>query len=109
MQELWLCKRLFRTRLRGMHEQACKSMGGVHRVCGLGRSRLVLVLRPEWKNGGTVEPPCDFQRCYINLPLNKGTPSGFFSRVAPLRARPCALTDVHKDCSWLVWNLNPNF
>lgn len=102
MQKLWLCKRLFRTRLRGMHEQTRTSLGRVHRVCRLGRSWLVLVLRSAWQNGGTVEPPCDFQRCYTNLPLNKGTPSGFLSRVAPLRARPCALTDVHKACSWLV-------
>ena len=48
----------------------------------------VMITKSAGKNGGTVEPPCDFQTSYRNFPLFKGTPAYFSSRDARPRAPP---------------------
>ena len=42
------------------------------RRCGL--YRRILKYKPQGNNGGTVEPPCDFQKWSMDCPVNKGIP-----------------------------------
>lgn len=66
-----------------------RRLAGVRSMPILRRYAYVLVLRSEGKKGGTVVPPCDFQLESSEMPLNKGTPRVFPSRVrGRVRVRP---------------------
>lgn len=66
-----------------------RRMAGVRSVQILRRYAYVLVLRSGGNKGGTVVPPCDFQLESSGMPLNKGTPRVFPSRVrGRVRVRP---------------------
>lgn len=54
--------------------EECRSVGRVGSMQRRVRNRRILVYRSEWKNGGTVEPPCDFQKSLSKMPVNKGIP-----------------------------------
>ncbi len=49
----------------------------VVRICGMRvfrRCGSILNVLPAWHNGGTVEPPCDFQMKSSKPSVNKGVP-----------------------------------
>ena len=50
------------------------SLGKVGSMRRRFRYRGVLVFKSAWINGGTVEPPCDFQKGFMELPVNRGVP-----------------------------------
>lgn len=54
--------------------ERCRDLGRVRIVLRRRLSRGVLGLNPSGRYGGTVEPPCDFQKHSIGLPVNKGVP-----------------------------------
>lgn len=58
-----------------------RRLAGFRSMPILRRYTYVLVLHSEGNKGGTVVPPCDFQCGSLGMPLNKGTPSVFPSRV----------------------------
>lgn len=65
------------TTVRGLCVVSPKECRGLERVGSMRqriRNRRVLVCRSEWKNGGTVEPPCDFQKGLSKMPVNRGIP-----------------------------------
>lgn len=58
-----------------------RRMAGIRSMQILRRYANVLVSQSEGQKGGTVVPPCDFQCGSLGMPLNKGTPRVFPSRV----------------------------
>ena len=52
--------------------ERCRDLGRVRIVLRRRLSRGVLGLNPSGRYGGTVEPPCDFQKQSIGLPEYKG-------------------------------------
>lgn len=65
------------TTVRGFCVVPPKECRGLERVRSMRqriRNRRILVYRSEWKNGGTVEPPCDFQKEFSKMPVNRGIP-----------------------------------
>ena len=81
-------------------------MDAVAGLRGRRYDRRILMVCPNGENGGTVEPPCDFQSSYPNFPLYKGAPSVLASRDARWRAPPLAHAGLFLACWWLVCNLN---
>lgn len=99
-------------RFRGFRVVSIERAGGLEQVAGVcrsGRCRRLLTYDPNGRNGGTVEPPCDFQMSYCDFPLFKGVPARFSSRDARGRAPPQAHDGLILVCRWLVCDLNPIF
>lgn len=51
-----------------------RGLRGVRSMQRMERNRPALVSQPEWQNGGTVEPPCDFQSGLLGMSVFIGIP-----------------------------------
>lgn len=63
--------------VRGLCMVPIEESGGLGKVKSMRRRfryRGVLMFKSAWIKGGTVEPPCDFQKGFMELPVNRGVP-----------------------------------
>lgn len=69
-----LAKRRTKRDYMPLSVKECLCLQILDSMSGCIRHRCLLVSQPEWQNGGTVEPPCDFQSGLSEMSVFIGIP-----------------------------------
>lgn len=74
MQDLCMAEKRRSQRYEEMLIERFRGLRGICSMQRMERNWPTLVSRPEWKRGGTVEPPCDFQLGLSGMSVFIGIP-----------------------------------